>query len=336
MKRFYSTIAIVICVLFVSTSILSAQQNFWKEKDLSQVGSRVIKKDIPKEFKLFDIKLDEFKRNVKEAPLRFSDKAGSKDFVIYIPLPDGSFERFILVSSPVFDEGILNEYPGLQSYTGIGIDDSSAFLKMSISNEKGISGMIMSSQHSTVYFDPFTDDLKTCIFYYRKDRSKNFLNDFECLTEDEGINPDKTEGINQWRNTNDQLLRDYRLAISTTGEYTIYHGGAVADALAAMNITMTRVNGVYEKDFAVTMTIIGNTADVVYTNPNTDPYTSNLNTQLKNTLSSEIGLANFDIGHLFHQETNSNGNAGCIGCVCSDSNGGEKRKCFYFPHYTRR
>ncbi|MBL4594018.1 MAG: zinc-dependent metalloprotease, partial [Flavobacteriales bacterium] len=89
------------------------------------------------------------------------------------------------------------------------------------------------------------------------------------------------------------------------------------------NTTMTRVNGVYETDFAITMVLIANTDDVIYTNAGTDPYgAGSLNTELQSTLTSVITEANYDIGHLVHQETNSNGNAGCIGCVCVDGQKG--------------
>ena len=39
--------------------------------------------------------------------------------------------------------------------------------------------------------------------------------------------------------------------MSVTGEYTVYFGGTKALALAAINNTMTRVNGVFEKEFSM-------------------------------------------------------------------------------------
>jgi hypothetical protein len=71
-----------------------------------------------------------------------------------------------------------------------------------------------------------------------------------------------------------------------------------------MNTTMTRVNGVFEKDFAARMVLIANNDAVIYTNASTDPYSaasgmSNWNSQLQSTLTSVIGEANYDIGHLF-------------------------------------
>ena len=89
--------------------------------------------------------------------------------------------------------------------------------------------------------------------------------------------------------------------------------------MAAFNATLTRCNGVYEKDLAVHLNLIANTTAVIYYNPSTDPYTnlSSWNLQLQKTLTSVIGNANYDIGHMFGA-TGGGGNAGCIGCVCVD------------------
>jgi subtilisin-like proprotein convertase family protein len=90
-----------------------------------------------------------------------------------------------------------------------------------------------------------------------------------------------------------------------------------------MNATMTRVNGICEKDLAIHMNIIANNTAVIYTNAATDPYTTmaNWNGQLQTALTSTIGEGNYDIGHMFGA-TGGGGNAGCIGCVCVDGQKG--------------
>jgi hypothetical protein len=108
--------------------------------------------------------------------------------------------------------------------------------------------------------------------------------------------------------------------MSVTGEYTAYFGGTKALALAAINNTMTRVNGVFEKDFSARMVLIANNDLVIYTAAASDPYSaasgmSSWNSQLQSTLTSVIGEANYDVGHLFGA-TGGGGNAGCIGCIC--------------------
>src|SRR4030095_12870827 len=105
-------------------------------------------------------------------------------------------------------------------------------------------------------------------------------------------------------------------------EYSNYFGATsssqVALVLAAFNATLTRCNGVYEKDLALHLNLIANTTSVIYYNPSTDPYSPNLsqwNAQLQSTLTNVIGEANYDIGHMFGA-SGGGGNAGCIGCIC--------------------
>src|SRR5690606_37077945 len=115
---------------------------------------------------------------------------------------------------------------------------------------------------------------------------------------------------------------------------TAYFGGTKALALAAINNTMTRVNGVFEKDFAARCVLISNTDAVIYTSASSDPYSAAStgaggawNNELQNTLTSVIGEANYDVGHLFGA-TGGGGNAGCIGCVCVN---GQKGKGYTSP-----
>jgi hypothetical protein len=119
-------------------------------------------------------------------------------------------------------------------------------------------------------------------------------------------------------------LRTYRLALSATGEYTAFQGGTVALAQAAQATTMNRVNGVYEKDIAITMVIVPNNNLIVYSSTTTDPFTNGTTgtmiNQNQTTCDGQIGSANYDIGHVFG--TNSGGLAG-LGVVCT---GGQKAR----------
>ena len=118
-----------------------------------------------------------------------------------------------------------------------------------------------------------------------------------------------------------QILRKFRLAVSASGEYTEYHGGTIVDALAAINATVTRLNEVFETDLGVTLELVSNTDQVIFTDAETDPYSGNLNTQVQNTLTATISPENYDIGHLFHEDVNG-GNAGFVGAVCEDDRKG--------------
>jgi len=73
-----------------------------------------------------------------------------------------------------------------------------------------------------------------------------------------------------------------------------------------MTTTMTRVNGVYEKDVALTMVLVANNDQLIYledTTLNPDPYTngsgSTMLSENQTNIDAVIGFSNYDIGHVF-------------------------------------
>jgi hypothetical protein len=94
--------------------------------------------------------------------------------------------------------------------------------------------------------------------------------------------------------------------------------------LAAFNATLTRCNGVYEKDLALHLNLIANTTAVIYYNPATDPYSPNLsswNNQLQTTLTKLLEKQIMILVIMFGA-SGGGGNAGCIGCVCVNGSKG--------------
>jgi hypothetical protein len=61
------------------------------------------------------------------------------------------------------------------------------------------------------------------------------------------------------------------LPLACTGEYAQFHGGTVTSVLAAMNTSMVRVNGVFERDVAIRMVIVDNNDQLVFLNASNRP-----------------------------------------------------------------
>jgi len=313
-QKLFSLIFLMSC-----TFMMSQNNSFWQKTTFNNSSIKSSKLDLPRN-QSYKLNIDALNQALKNTPKR-AEFSGTSDIIISFPNANGEFERYAIMEASVMHPDLAERYPNIKSYAGQGIDDPTAIIRFSIS-PLGLQSMRLSANMPASFIEPYTNDGKGYTVFNRDDKIKP-LNDFECLVTETVSKKISEENLNL-RNANDATLRTYRLAMSATGEFTTYHGGTKALALAAMNNTMTRVNGIFETDFNITMVLIANTDAVIYTNSGSDPYgntTSNYNNELQSTLTSVIGESNYDVGHLVANLQN-NGNAGCIGCVCVDGQKG--------------
>ncbi|MEO0878008.1 MAG: reprolysin-like metallopeptidase, partial [Bacteroidota bacterium] len=197
-----------------------------------------------------------------------------------------------------------------------GIDDPRKTIKMEI-GPRGLQAMIFTPEGNTIISPAYEDELAEYIVFRKQDLS-NEPRHFRCGHDDFNHNTTNTSTTSSIvQNPTGTELRTYRLALGTTGEYTSFHGGTKELALAAVATSMNRINGIYERDFTITMVLVANTDTLIYLDSETDPYTNNdLGAVLgENQLlcDSLIGADNYDIGHVFG--TAGGGLAG-VGVVC--------------------
>ncbi|UOU99776.1 GEVED domain-containing protein [Chryseobacterium daecheongense] len=252
----------------------------------------------------------------------------AKPVTISLPTLDGKMEKFAVYSFPVVVKALADQYQ-LGSYVGVGVDDPGKYLRFSLA-PNDFQSMIIKNGHYE-FIEP-VDQAKTVYGVHPKTDKSN--EGFLCSTKEDAAYQKELEKLYQngksfanqstnFAKNSDKKYRTMRLAMSVTGEYTQYFGGT-AGALTAINATLTRVNGVFEKDFALHLNL-QNYPALIYTNAATDPYSpaaqmNNWNLELQQTLTANVGNANYDIGHLFGA-SGGGGNAGCIGCVCVNPTG---------------
>ncbi len=228
---------------------------------------------------------------------------GQADGILFaLPMPDGSSQYFQVVNSPIMEPKLAAKYPQISTYLGQGVDDRTATVRMDWTPQ-GFHAMILSSS-GTVYIDPFRrSDTSLYISYYKDDfvpGPQQRIVELEASGEPATTPP---IGPRSMRVPSGSQLRTYRLAMAATGEYTVYHGGTVPLALAAIVTAMNRVNGIYEREVAIRMVLVADTDDLIYTDGTTDPYTNNDGStmlgQNQTNVDAVIGSANYDIGHVF-------------------------------------
>ncbi|MEX0291070.1 MAG: reprolysin-like metallopeptidase [Flavobacteriaceae bacterium] len=285
----------------------SAQTGYWqKEGTISSTVKPTMERLNVKHAQVFKLTPGIIQNKLAEA----SGQKGTEK-IIQFPNEQGTLVSYKVVEKAVFAPELSAKYPGIKSYSGYSLENPQDKIRFSLSH-KGIEAMIVhADKKRTSFLQKGAKDDKTYILYNR-DGELNVDSNFICSTKAE---IESSKMASTAKLADDQLLRTYRIAVSATGEYTQFHGGTVPDALAAINATLTRVNMVFETDLAVRLELIANNDEVIFTDPATDPYNGNLNTQVQNTLTSTIGVLNYDVGHLFHED-NDNGNAGFIGSVC--------------------
>jgi subtilisin-like proprotein convertase family protein len=282
----------------------------------------------PSEFKLMQFNLPIMKQALINVPNRST--LSKSTVVISIPNANGDLERFELYEVSNFDTTLQAQFPEIRAYVGVGLDDKYATLRMS-SDPLGIQTMVMRADKATEFMEPYSVDGSVYAVYNSTTRRNGKL-PFTCTTTDQNIVDGLAKTYDVTNRSSTGSLKIFRLALSCNGEYANYFGATgpaqVSLVLAAFNATMTRVNGVFEKDFAIHMNVVASSTNVIFYNPATDPYTTlgEWNRQLQNTLSSSLtgpsttlaaNNAAYDVGHMFGA-SGGGGNAGCIGCVCED------------------
>jgi hypothetical protein len=269
------------------------------------------------EFKQFAFEIEPLLINAMDAAVISGSEPAAASF-IQLPLPNGVAVDLRIMSAPIMAPELREKFPEIQSFR---VEGDHVHGRVGWTY-KGFHGILFTS-NGTVYIDP-ASNASGYSSYYRDDYTEHYrgLNEHQCYTENEvvtvGSELMQIEKHDAARSGD--KLRKYRLALACTGEYAQFHGGTVSGALSAMVVTMNRVSGVYEREFAITFELIGNNDDIIYLNAGSDPYTNNqggtmLGQNISN-LNSVIGSSNFDIGHVF--STGGGGIAG-LGVVCGQS-----------------
>lgn len=327
--------ALLLPALFFISFTLSAQlpEAFWQpvsEAVIRQPGKRQI---VPQKYLTFQLNGNTVKNKLFSAPHEKTIRINKSSCIVSLPLPNGSIQRFYVVESPIMSDGMSAAHPDIKTFSVKGLDDPYASGKLDWS-DFGFHAMVRSPR-GDFFIDPYcVGNTTDYITYYTRDFRKDpaHANPEIGLLTSNSDNQEKDEAGERTSAAPAMCvgaqLRTYRLAVTCTGEYAIAATGvaapSIAQTLAKIVTSVNRVNGVYESEVAVRMVLVPTETTVIFTNPNTDPYTANFNGanllgQCHTLLTNTIGLANFDIGHIF---STGGGGIAFLGSVCSTTDKG--------------
>ncbi|MFP9114951.1 reprolysin-like metallopeptidase [Flavobacterium sp. RHBU_3] len=283
----------------------------------------------PREFLLYQLDVTTLKIQLQQAPLRQSGQ--TSQVIITLPDADGQLQHFRVYNAPVLSPVLAAKHPGIQTYVAQGIEHPSTTVRFS-TTLYGLHVMALGSNNNTWYIDPYTKVGSGNYYMVYKKNSLQTAKTFQCLTQDTSTHRLTEKQIAEALAPMDAgNWRTYRTAILATVEYSAFHiaEAGLQDAtleektecvLSAITVTMTRVNGMFERDLSVTMQLVDNEEDVIFIDSDeiNNDSASNVLDQGNAIIYATIGEDNFDIGHNF-------GTAGgglAAGGPCSDFKAG--------------
>jgi uncharacterized repeat protein (TIGR01451 family) len=244
-----------------------------------------------------------------------------------LPLPEGGLATFDVADSGTMPAELVAKYPEIVSLSGRDAQGRRARIDIS---PAGLHAMVFGDDG--VWVVQPADFDATRYYSFAREHYVGAREPFQCdvhtPADGKSLDSGQSPAFAPPKLTTGSTLRTYRIAIAGTGEYTTRvcqpNTSAVACGLAAIVTSLNRVNGVYENDLAVRLTLVPNNDLLVYTNGATDPYTNNdggtMLGQNQTNITNVIGSANYDVGHVF-----STGGGGVAGLAVTCVNGSKAR-----------
>ncbi|MBK7345038.1 MAG: proprotein convertase P-domain-containing protein [Saprospiraceae bacterium] len=272
---------------------------------------------LPEKYQAFDLDYPSLANQLASAPQRSDNRSAGLE--VLIPGVDGNVHSFQVYSSRVMHPDLAQKFPEIRTYVGFDPENPATWIHLDL-GPKGFHAMISTPWKDIIYIDPVDRKSKEGPYmcYQKADYSAQNQTPFSCLTETGAMKSDASLGRSFIA---DEMRRTYRLALACTGEYAAFHGGTKADALAAMVVTINRINGLYEREFGVWLELIADNDKIIYLNAGTDPFNNtNLNQilgQNQTNTDNVIGSANYDMGHVFGTE---GGGLATLNSPCNNNN----------------
>ncbi|MEL7120428.1 MAG: zinc-dependent metalloprotease [Bacteroidota bacterium] len=294
MKNIYgfNIACIILTVLFFTPSSYTKGQNAF----FSQKGASI---------QVDESALSAYLSNAQSV---FTAKKYFDGLPISIPTPAGE-QVFYFFKTQVLVEDLELENPQIQTYKGIahnGIDQ----IRLELVST-GINVMLMDGDE-LLFLKPDETDLKW----------KKFKGNYSKMIDEMPKREIPTSRQKNEFNGFEGSVLKYRLAMSVSGEYNFFFGGNIDQTFESLLSTINRLNAILERDLGITLELVSESRQLIYSNPTTDPFNFPGNSHIgpnQRTIDEMIGNENYDIGHVVHFSATSEGmGIGDIGSVCQE------------------
>ncbi|MBV6440493.1 MAG: T9SS C-terminal target domain-containing protein [Haliscomenobacteraceae bacterium CHB4] len=293
----------------------------------------------PREYSAFTLDYDAMVARLAQAPVEFTDEAAQKSCTVQIPQADGSLETFAVAYTQVMAPGLAARYPEIRTYSAESLTTPSKRARITTGPYHGLHIMITRPDKGVEWVEPLAKGQN--LYYMAYDR-RHYPNEIEPtgktlagerapdvldVRPDTRYSPGAPTPQDRGNLLNPVVLKVYKFACATTGEFAQDNGGTTASVLQKVTTTTNALNAIYERDLAIRLQLIEEEDQILYLDPATDPYTGTtvggwLN---QNPVAMLMQLGNndkYDIGHVFARYLGGNAiGVGDLNSCCTDFKG---------------
>lgn len=302
----------------------NSQDPVWREVQLDSLNMS-ISEGVPETARALELNSKALTKILNSAPNDSAEKLidlSDSQAILQLPMPDGGFMRFHLADSPVMEASMVEKFPEIKSYRAQGIDDLRVSARISFS-PRGLHATILTHDKLISIHPAQNEDVNHYVSYY----GENFkAAPFSCGVTESIERPNKPvdlvmEDAAAPSIATGATLRTYRFAVATTQEY--YNndqlgGDSYNNTVASINGWVSAVNLIYERELAIRLLAFTNERIVFTQEPDglTNGNAGTMHVEIQDILANanNVGLANFDIGHVLG--SGGNGGVAVLNSTC--------------------
>ncbi|TRX52231.1 reprolysin-like metallopeptidase [Thalassomonas sp. M1454] len=236
-----------------------------------------------------------------------------------LPMPNAQLIDVVLTPILVMEESLAAKYPQILTYKAEQIGFPEHYGRIDYT-ENGFHGVI-NYKGQTVYIDPVKSQTSNLYKTYFASQKTGKQGSIERSVLKKKYNEASVSAKNAktiQKKSLSSVSKQYRIAFSTTGEYSQYHGGTTLSVLSELVTLVNRLNKVFEVELGVTLQLVAESEKVIFLDASTDPFENTDNDIFVNgdVLNNFIGQNDYDIGHVL---TTGFGGLAVVAAVCDNN-----------------
>ncbi len=331
---FTKTLLSLLLCLFMANANQAQNASYFKSVSPEKISmaERAPQFALPKKFDTYQLDEAGLRSVLESAPWEFTAEAAQRKCIISVPMGNGKVESFSVWRIAMLDAELAEACPYIRTYAGISLTDSRRTIRFS-TTLRGFRALILQPDFESAMVKPVSPGMPGSLYvaYDRVDAADDDnQRGLQTGVASDGsvwFGTDRERFVPEAEDRGQELapvsLKVFRFCVAAVGEFTQDHGGTKPLALSAVTEYTNSVSAVFERDIDIRLQLTFATQYVMFTDPNTDPYTgpSNADFMAQNpaVLNQYTNMNSHDLGHVYIR--GGGGVAGGYACLDSKARG---------------